>query len=36
MQRDHEGFKCTFIQADDDQTEALSRLFYQVADEIGL
>mmetsp|Transcript_64526 Transcript_64526/g.97238 ORF Transcript_64526/g.97238 Transcript_64526/m.97238 type:complete len:304 (-) Transcript_64526:278-1189(-) len=34
MDRPREGFKCTFIFANDDQDENLTRLFYQVADLI--
>lgn len=34
IERDHDGFKCTFFNAHDDQTESLNRLFYEVADII--
>lgn len=34
IERKHGGFRCTFLSADDDQTESLNRLFYEVADII--
>jgi hypothetical protein len=34
IERQQNGFKCTFIYADDDQTETLTRLFHEVADLI--
>ena len=35
VERSPKGFECTFIYADDDQVEQLSRVFEQVADLIG-